>query len=212
MRICGLYLALAVGFAAYLGADDRHDTVDGLLSSGRSALIERAVVLMEKAGDSIEFNRDDFPQVSVVTDGETVIVKFSMPIRYMPLGSKFSYGAHVNLIEEEITAAVNRTVHMYPAVMDRYPDIVFYKPTASDEKKIQRILDRTDLSAQSIREYSGFDTSYVEIRQKMLTHEVIYRSDYSYAFYRIGSLFGIVWKSSYESLEPAPDNEFREVE
>ena len=205
-------LCLAVDMAS---AENKAMGVEALTKLGREALIRMAVEKIRTNNRNDTFERENFDQITVKANDETVIVAFMMSVRYMPLGRRYSYLAIVDLVADTITTASGNTVTNEPFLSRSGLNVRFFPLSKGMDGLILGILKRFYPDAKSVRDIHFSDNAHIEICEKLFTYEITERSDYSYSFDKIGKLFGTVWESVHESLMVPEDEEgdgFRDIE
>jgi hypothetical protein len=196
--------------AVFAVANDREFDVNELRELGRDALIEMAAARIIENDETGTFHKENFSRVKVQVIEESIYVSFDMPVRYVPSGSEYYYGASVELTgntPSEVSPPLDRIRIRNPKNHHARSAVQYFIPDPALEKKILSLLRKIfpDTEIESISEIRFSDHADLLIREKALSYEVQQWSPYSYSAFKISKITGSTSNLVHESLSVDPD-------
>lgn len=153
-------------------------------------------------------DKNDFDQITVVANDETIRVILTNPIKYIPYNAEFYYDVTVDIIQESIWY----DVYSNPSDYSGTHSTPFFKSTPESEQIIQLVIDSINqphgLSAGEDRKsfLSNLD-GYILIRDREDHYSIQVTSTYQESWYKINKSAGEIYDGGHAHLEPPPDDE-----
>jgi hypothetical protein len=171
--------------------------VDKIIKSGQDTIINMALSLLEE-----ELTIKDFTRISILTNGQEVLVSFSNPIKYVPHNSSYYFDVGVYLVEK---------MKFYSPVSnpsDYHSDNVsFYRKNDEAEKNIQFVVDAINKSD----EIGPFDRDSFEDSMTVLDNKKYYSisvvSEYTESWYKIDKSTGKIYDAGHAHLIDPPQED-----
>lgn len=205
-----IVVVLVLWPAVFAGANDKEVDVNELRELGRHALIEMAAKRIAADDETGTFNKENFSRIKVQVIQESLYVSFDMPVRYVPSGSEYYYGASVELTgntPSEVSTPLDRIRIRNPKNHHARSAVQFFIPDPDVEKKILSLLLKIfpDAEIESFSEMRLSDPSYILIREKAFSYDVEYWALYFYSSYKISKISGNTSNLVHESLAVDPE-------
>jgi hypothetical protein len=168
--------------------------VDQMLKSGKDSIINMALNMLDK-----NLTTDNFARISIMTNGQEVLVLFSNPIKYVPRNTSYCFDASVYLIEKQQSYSPISNPADYQS-----DNVVFYKKNDEAEKNIQFVVDAINNSG----EVGPFDQGSFEDAMIILDNKKYYEisvvSEYIESWYKIDKSTGRIYDSGHAHLIDPP--------
>ena len=159
---------------------------------GRNVIIDSALTILENNNKVKDFNK-----TSVLTNGKEIIVSFTNPIKYLPIGTAYYCDVNVNLSTQTV-------YYLSTSNTSKRDSIHFYNITDKMQKEIDYVLTaiRNSKSVAPI-DPKNFSEELI-IREHDKYYDVTLLSDVEESSYKVNILTGRVYDIEHYQLSISP--------